>query len=178
MQKLFLIYLGGNLPGFSIELHEIRFGIGNKIEDTFDNLSDTQLSQFNRLHIDGYLIITKVDGYKVSISKKIQLDERDGYRLWLIHLGGYIENNIVETHEIVIVIAKTLKEAKSKAKYKSKLIQNGLHIDDIIIINNEYLNNNIKYKSKDKLYISLEKDDSILDQDVVKQWNGYLRIHK
>ena len=70
MQKLFLIYLGGNLPGFSIELHEIRFGIGNKIEDTFDNLSDTQLSQFNRLHIDGYLIITKVDGYKVSISKK------------------------------------------------------------------------------------------------------------
>ena len=74
--------------------------------------------------------------------------------------------------------AKTLKEAKSKAKYKSKLIQNGLHIDDIIIINNEYLNNNIKYKSKDKLYISLEKDDSILDQDVVKQWNGYLRIHK
>ncbi|WP_349678192.1 DUF1543 domain-containing protein, partial [Idiomarina abyssalis] len=33
--KLFLVYVGGTAPGANIELHDVRFVVGKRMEDTY-----------------------------------------------------------------------------------------------------------------------------------------------
>ena len=41
---LFLVVVGGRSPKANIELHDVRWVIGSKIEDTFDPVSYTHLT--------------------------------------------------------------------------------------------------------------------------------------
>ena len=36
--KLFAFYIGGTIPCALIELHDVRFGVGEKIEDSYDDI--------------------------------------------------------------------------------------------------------------------------------------------
>ena len=38
MSQLFIVYLGGSATTANIELHDIQFVIGDKIEDTYEQL--------------------------------------------------------------------------------------------------------------------------------------------
>ena len=48
---LFLVVVGGRSPKSNIELHDVRWVIGSKIEDTFDQLRNDWFGSYNGLHI-------------------------------------------------------------------------------------------------------------------------------
>ena len=64
---LFLVVLGGRAKMANIELHDDRWVIGSKIEDTYDLLRREWFGKFEGLHIDSYKKINYVDGYKVNL---------------------------------------------------------------------------------------------------------------
>ena len=68
-KKLFLVVLGGRTSSSHIELHDVRWVIGEGIQDTFPQLRKEWFGLAKGLHIDSYLEIRFVDGYQVLIEK-------------------------------------------------------------------------------------------------------------
>ena len=49
---LFLVVLGGRAKNANVELHDVRWVVGSKIEDTYDVLRRNWFGNFEGLHID------------------------------------------------------------------------------------------------------------------------------
>ena len=64
---LYLVVLGGRAKKANIELHDVRWVIGSKIEDTFDTLRNDWFGSPRGLHIDSYKKIKYVDGFKINL---------------------------------------------------------------------------------------------------------------
>ena len=64
---LFLVVLGGRAELANVELHDVRWVIGSKIEDTFDALRNDWFGTNEGLHIDSYKKIKYVDGYRITL---------------------------------------------------------------------------------------------------------------
>ena len=68
---------GGNVPQVitalisaekaNIELHDVRWVVGSKIEDTYDTLRKDWFGSPKGLHIDSYKKIKYIDGYKICL---------------------------------------------------------------------------------------------------------------
>ena len=71
---LFLVVIGGRAPKANIELHDVRWVIGSRIEDTFDSLKKNWFGSVEGLHIDSYKKIKSIDGYKINL-KNIKKDK-------------------------------------------------------------------------------------------------------
>ena len=67
--NLYLVVVGGRIPKANIEVHDVRWVIGSKIEDTYDILRKDWFGDIDGLHIDSYKKIYSVDGYKIKIKK-------------------------------------------------------------------------------------------------------------
>ena len=65
--NLFLVVLGGRAKMANIELHDVRWVLGSRIEDTYDELRKNWFGTFDGLHIDSYKKINYVDGYKITL---------------------------------------------------------------------------------------------------------------
>ena len=92
---LFLIFIGGRAPKANIELHDVRWEVGSKIEDTFDSLRNNWFGSPNVLHIDSYKKIEWVDGYKINLrrikkdsTKNINFNNnvKNKKKLWFVNL--------------------------------------------------------------------------------------------
>ena len=66
---LYLVLLGGRAKKANIELHDLRWVVGSKIEDTYDILRNDWFGSPKDLHIDSYKKIQYVDGYKINLIK-------------------------------------------------------------------------------------------------------------
>ena len=79
--NLFLVFLGGRANKANIELHDVRWVIGSRIEDTFDVLKKDWFGTLEGLHIDSYKKIKFVDGYKINLknSKNINPKNQKSY---------------------------------------------------------------------------------------------------
>ena len=64
---LYLVVLGGKAKKANIELHDVRWVVGSKIEDTYDTLRKGWFGSPKGLHIDSYKKIKYVDGYKINL---------------------------------------------------------------------------------------------------------------
>ena len=64
---LYLVVLGGKAKKANIELHDVRWVVGSKIEDTYDTLRKDWFGSLKGLHIDSYKKINYVDGYKINL---------------------------------------------------------------------------------------------------------------
>ena len=64
---LYLVVLGGRAKKANIELHDVRWVVGSKIEDTFDTLRKDWFGSLKGLHIDSYKKIKYIDGYKIIL---------------------------------------------------------------------------------------------------------------
>ena len=51
---LYLVVLGGRANKANIELHDVRWVVGSKIEDTYDTLRKDCFGSPKGLHIDSY----------------------------------------------------------------------------------------------------------------------------
>ena len=182
---LYLVVIGGRLPKANIELHDVRWVLGSKIEDTFGDLRKGWFGSIDGLHIDSYKKIYSVDGYKIKLKKsqnkksKINLIKKakDTKKLWFINLGGYDPKSMQEKHEFGLVVASNASDAKKLAKskwlngFKKKhnddidCLQRFSDVDDCKLIKN--INNwEIELMPKDVKVVETNYPD----------WFGYLRI--
>ena len=64
---LYLVVLGGRAEKANIELHDVRWVVGSKIEDTFNTLRKDWFGSSKGLHIDSYKKIQYIDGHKINL---------------------------------------------------------------------------------------------------------------
>ena len=94
--KLFSVFLGGRAHKCNTELHDVVFTLGERIEDTYTDLLGKWFGLPDRLHIDSWVDLNIVEGYKISLSKK---KNKSNKKLYFINLGAYEKNKFEELHE-------------------------------------------------------------------------------
>lgn len=109
--KLFLVYVGGSAKGANIELHDVRFVVGEQMADTYPQLRQQWFGDVNGLHLDSYLHVHHVDGYKIELKREPSTRPE---KLYFVNCGGYFPNRIPEFHDFTLVVASNPEEAKSK----------------------------------------------------------------
>ena len=185
---LFLVVVGGRSPKANIELHDVRWVIGTKIEDTFDQLRNDWFGSDNGLHIDSYKKIDSIDGYKINlinkesrepqnkISKKGRISNK---KLWFVNIGGYDPNSMQEKHEFGLVVASSFSEAKNKAKSKWLIDCKKKHKDDIYVVEDfTDVDDCEVIKNIGNWEIELIRNDNHVEEKNIPDWFGYMRIDK
>ena len=185
---LFLVVIGGRAPNANIELHDVRWVIGKKIEDTFESLRNDWFGSIEGLHIDSYKKIKTIDGYKINLrniekSKKgrnnLKKDKKNNKKLWFVNLGGYQSDSMQEKHEFGLVVASSSLEAKNKAKSKWLNGYEKKHKDDIASLKNLITLDDCEViKNIDNWEIELTLDSNFVKENNYPDWYGYKRIDK
>ena len=180
--SLFIVVLGGRSLKSNIEIHDVRWVLGETIEDTFPELRKQWLGKKSGLHIDSYKCIRYVDGYEIVISRSnkdsLISQQKDDLSLWFVNLGGYNPKKMYEEHEFNLIVAKKAIQAKSKAKKNWESNLKNKHNDDYSAIN--YLEqvddlHPIKIKNWE---INLIPDPEERHEKLIPDWYGYRRIDK
>ena len=75
---LYLVVLGGRAKKANVELHDVRWVVGSKIEDTYEILRKDWFGSLKGLHIDSYKKIKYIDGYKINLInfEKAKIDKK------------------------------------------------------------------------------------------------------
>jgi hypothetical protein len=145
---IFAIYIGGDARNSHIELHDMRFVVAERIEDTYETLRAEWWGLPRSLHLDAWSALTQADGYKVMLKREPFKGEE---KLYFLNLGGYDYNEFSEVHKNVFVVAKTAADAKTRAM---KAIRNWKlpHKDGIFEVEKSFCLN--ETAQKEKLYNS------------------------
>ena len=183
---LFLVVLGGMADKANVELHDVRWVIGSKIEDTFEVLRSDWFGTIEGLHIDSYKKINFVDGYKIKlknidneklINNKFHNEKIPQKNLWFVNIGGYDPSSMQEKHEFGLVVAKNSLEAKNKAKSKWLNGYKKKHKDDITSLNKLVVLDNCELiKNIGNWEIELIKENNYIEETNSPDWFGYMRI--
>lgn len=135
--KLFAVYLGGRAPKANTELHDVVFAVGAAIEDTYAQLLDKWFGDPVGLHIDSWLELDVVDGWRVSLT---DAPTPSGMKLFFVNLGAY-DHTFTELHAMGFYVAATAAEAKRQALSRhahdgvSEVHKDDLHtVDDCIAL--------------------------------------------
>ena len=185
---LYLVVLGGRANKANIELHDVRWVIGSRIEDTYDVLRRDWFGTSEGLHIDSYKKINYIDGYKINLinvqNKQIKnnkhLNENTSKKnLWFVNIGGYDPSSMQEKHEFGLVVASDKFEAKNIAKSRWLMDCKKKHKDDIsslgILIG---CDDSKLIHSIDNWEIVLTKENNLIEETNDPDWYGYKRIDK
>lgn len=111
MTKLFAVYLGGRAPRANTELHDVVFATGSRIEDTYPQLLEKWFGNPVGLHLDSWLELDVVDGYRVTLSEK---PVSQSEKLFFVNLGAY-DDSFTELHANGFYVAADALEAKKRA---------------------------------------------------------------
>ena len=181
--SLFIVVLGGRSLKSHIEIHDVRWVIGESIKDTFPELREQWLGKTNGLHIDSYKCVKYVDGYKIVISKydknTLNSPEKENLTLWFVNLGGYNPKKMYEEHEFTLVVAQKAIDAKKKAKKNWKSNLKSKHNDDYSDINRFDQVDDFQPIRKIKNWeIKLLSDPEERSDKLIPDWYGYMRIDK
>ena len=183
---LFLVFIGGNAPKANIELHDVRWVVGSKIEDTFESLRKNWFGSIEGLHIDSYKKIKSIDGYKINLKKiekpkknYLNKDLRNKKKLWFVNLGGYQCDSMQERHEFGFVVAKNSLEAKKIAKSKWLIGYRKIHKDNIFHLRSmSNVDDCEVIKNVDNWKIELKLDSNFANENNYPDWYGYKRIDR
>ena len=183
---LYLVVLGGRAQKANIELHDVRWVVGSKIEDTYDTLRKDWFGSPKGLHIDSYKKIKYIDGYKINLinfeknnvdKKQLVKKNKTKKYLWFINIGGYDPTSMQEKHEFGLVTAWNKLEAKNIAKSKWLIGYKNKHKDDITSLKNlSTLDDCEVIKNIDKWEIELISDNNAHEENNLPDWYGYKRI--
>lgn len=130
-KKLFAVYLGGRAFRCNTELHDVVFVAGESIETSYERLMDKWFGDPLRLHIDSWLELQIVDGYRISLQSHSPAQDK---KLYFINLGAYLPGQFTELHANAFVVAAN--EAEVKMRAKSELLRGAqsVHTDDLFDI--------------------------------------------
>ena len=183
---LYLVVLGGRAEKANIELHDVRWVVGSKIEDTFDTLRKDWFGSSKGLHIDSYKKIKYIDGHKINLInlekdkvEKNQLVKKNKAKknLWFVNIGGYNPTSMQEKHEFGLVVASSSLEAKNKAKSKWLIGYEKKHKDDIASIEILISCDNCELIKKiGNWKIELIQDNDFIEENNYPDWYGYQKI--
>lgn len=110
--KLFAIYIGGEMAGANIELHDMRFVAAGHIDQTHDELRRQWWGTPDTLHIDCWAELIHADGYAITL-KPEPADQ--AMKLFYVNLGGYEPSDFTEQHKNMFVVAENASKAKIRA---------------------------------------------------------------
>ena len=111
--KLYMFYVGGNCGNSNVELHDVRFSIGETPEDCHDDLREQWWGDPESLHLDCWGAVEQADGFDVVLTKDVLQEDTD--KLFFVNLGGYDAREFSELHRNVLLVAPDAKAAKAKA---------------------------------------------------------------
>ena len=184
---LYLVVLGGRAGFANVELHDVRWVVGSRIEDTYDVLRRDWFGTLEGLHIDSYKKIKYVNGYKINLkkienkkskNKKFFDEKKINKNLWFVNIGGYDPSSMQEKHEFGLVVASSKLEAKNIAKSKWLIGLEKKHKDDITALRKLITCDDcqaIKKIGNWEIELSLEKN---CIEENKPDWYGYKRIDK
>ncbi len=162
LMNLYLVVLGGKINGGNVEMHDVRWVAGETIQSTVSQLKSEWVGSPTGLHIDSYKLIKFIDGYRIKLVSQDQIIGQIVNKLWFINLGGYKENEMLEQHQLKLVVAPSTKIAKQNlAKEWDKSISN-VHTDDINTI-----------LSLKNYSVVLEADSKNRSDELKPDWSGY-----
>ncbi|MGC4043309.1 MAG: DUF1543 domain-containing protein [Armatimonas sp.] len=127
-KKLFAVYLGGRAPRCNTELHDVVFVVGPTIEATYEQLMDKWFGDPLRLHIDSWMELDLVDGYRITLRPELPAQPE---KLYFINLGAYRPGEFTELHANAFLVAGDTKEVKQRAKQTLLRGTDQLHTDDL-----------------------------------------------
>ena len=165
--KLFSVFLGGRADKCNTELHDVVFTLGEKIEDTYNDLLKKWFGVPDRLHIDSWVDLSIVEGYKISISKEKKKSDK---KLYFVNLGAYEKNRFEELHESKFMVDVNKINVKKRAKELLLVGKEQVHLDDLYDVDDC-----IEINKVSDFYIVLKK--STKSQNL-KFNNGYHPIPK
>jgi hypothetical protein len=110
--KLFAFYVGGETETSNTELHDMRFAVGERIEDCYESLRRQWWGTPESLHIDCWSEITHSDGYSIRLRPEAFCGVE---KLFFANLGGYDADQFTELHSNVFVVAPNKAAAKKRA---------------------------------------------------------------
>jgi hypothetical protein len=113
LMKLFMFYVGGSCGNSNVELHDVRFSVGETAEDCYPDLRVQWWGDAGSLHLDCWGAVEQADGYDVTVTAAAC--ETGSNRLFFVNLGGYDPSEFAELHRNVLLVASTAKAAKAKA---------------------------------------------------------------
>ena len=185
---LFLVVLGGRALKANVELHDVRWVVGPKIEDTFNVLRKNWFGSIDGLHIDSFKKIEHVDGYKINLknfekikikNKKLIIQNDLQKNLWFVNIGGYDPSSMQEKHEFGLVVASSSLEAKNKAISKWLSGCRKKHKDDIASLNTLISCDDCQLiKNIGSWEIELILENNLPEETNYPDWYGYKRIDK
>ena len=183
---LYLVVLGGRAKKANIELHDVRWVVGSKIEDTYDTLRKDWFGSPKGLHIDSYKKIKYIDGYKINLisfekdkidKKQLIKNNKAKNHLWFVNIGGYNPTSMQEKHEFGLVTASTKFEAKNIAKSKWLIGGKKKHKDDVASLEGFFCFDDCKLIKKiGNWEIELIPDNNFIEENKYPDWYGYQKI--
>ena len=183
---LYLVVLGGRAKKSNVELHDVRWVVGSKIEDTYNTLRRDWFGSPKGLHIDSYKKIKYIDGYRINlryfekdkIEKKKLVKKNDAKKyLWFVNVGGYSPTSMQEKHEFGLVIASTKLEAKNIAKSRWLIDCKKKHKDDIAFLEMLISCDDCEpIKKIGNWEIELVPDNKFIEENNYPDWYGYQKI--
>ena len=180
--SLFIVVLGGRSLKSNIEIHDVRWVIGQSIKDTFPELRKQWLGKKSGLHIDSYKCIKYVDGYRIVISNfnndNIISSKTKDLTLWFVNLGAYNPKKMYEEHQFNLIVAKKAIDAKRKAKLSWETNLKHKHNDDYSGINDMKQVDDIHPIEIKNWKINLISDPEERSEKLIPDWFGYMRIDK
>ena len=128
MSSLFLVVLGGRVQAANIELHDVRFVVGDTIEDTLPVLRRQWFGARRGLHLDSWMAVRFVDGFRVELRPEPFAGPE---RLWFVNMGGYDPAQLAELHAFGLFVATSPQLARAAAR--RQLLPGALqrHKDDL-----------------------------------------------
>ena len=176
--RLFLVVLGGRINGCNVELHDVRWVIGETIEDTIKTLKSEWFGNKKGLHIDSYREILHVDGMSVTVVHSLTTNNSlNENKLWFVNLGGYSSQSMAEQHEFGIVVARTAQSAKAIAKQRWLNGMNQIHKDDLYKIDgNPIVDDLLPINGNGRWQIQLTPNTTEISASETPDWIGYWLI--
>jgi hypothetical protein len=112
--KLFMFYVGGDCGNSNVELHDVRFSIGETAEDCHADLRRQWWGDADSLHLDCWGAVEQTDGFDIALTSDQLAESAD--RLFFVNLGGYDPAEFGELHRNVLLVTRDANTAKAKAK--------------------------------------------------------------
>ena len=127
---LFVVMLGGKHPRASIEVHDVVFAAADTLQGTYPQLRDAWFGNAKGVHIDSWMEVDGVDGWKIELSHLAP--QAGAHHLYFINLGGYETDSFGEVHHYVLVVARNKQEATSKGKQQMRRHWSQAHTDAVL----------------------------------------------